>query len=282
MAESESQQRNAFTVLDSIRLSLGARTGKAAETIRRHRQTDPHRHTTRPQNPLIPPSHDPSKPLPSPQHAVIPDAEREDEQQAATSFFALRQNLKDPQQRVLTMLVPVLALILMIVLVKTSSGPPASPNEIAPQQPAASDARLATGVDTPKPDTPKPETPKPVEAAPVSPAEVEQAKPNIENENAIQAANLINAQPVQVAKAIPEPKLGPGPKLRPKPKLGPGPKGLIVEGILYSKDNPAAIVDNELVHVGDTIQGATVMEITENGVIFKKAGKSWDQNVQPK
>jgi len=273
MAKSESQQRNAFTVLDSVRLSLGARIGKAAETIRRRRQTDPHRPSPRPQNPLIPPSHDPAKPLLSPRHAGIPDAEQE----TATSFFALRQNLKDPQQRVLTMLVPVLSLILVVMLVRASSGPPTSPNEIAPQQTAAGDARIATVVETAKPDTPKP-----VDAAPVSPAEVEQAKPNVENENAIQAANLINAQPVQVATVIPKPKLEPEPKLRPGPKLRPAPKGLVVKGILYSKDNPAAIVDNELVHVGDTVRGATVMEITKNGVIFKKAGKSWDQNVQPK
>ncbi len=55
---------------------------------------------------------------------------------------------------------------------------------------------------------------------------------------------------------------------------------LIVTGILYSEDRPAAIVDTALVHEGDQISGATVTKIEKDGVQFEMNGRSWKQTVE--
>ncbi len=55
---------------------------------------------------------------------------------------------------------------------------------------------------------------------------------------------------------------------------------IIVKGILYSSDNPAALVDNRIVRVGDTVQDATVVRINRDGVEFEMNGKRWKENVQ--
>jgi len=56
---------------------------------------------------------------------------------------------------------------------------------------------------------------------------------------------------------------------------------LTVKGILYSKDNPAAVIGARIAHVGDTIAGATIVKITKSSVEFEKDGKIWSQAVEP-
>jgi len=56
---------------------------------------------------------------------------------------------------------------------------------------------------------------------------------------------------------------------------------LVVSGILYSPDRPAAIVDTQLVHEGQQISGATVKKIEKNGVEFEWNGQTWRQAVDP-
>ena len=55
---------------------------------------------------------------------------------------------------------------------------------------------------------------------------------------------------------------------------------LIVKSILYSEDNPSAIIDNRIVHEGDQIQDANVININKDGVEFEMNGKKWTQKVQ--
>jgi hypothetical protein len=55
---------------------------------------------------------------------------------------------------------------------------------------------------------------------------------------------------------------------------------LIVTGILYSEDRPAAIVDTFLVHEGEQISGATVKKIEKDGVEFEMNGRTWKQAVE--
>ncbi|MEN6574911.1 MAG: hypothetical protein ABFD90_01115 [Phycisphaerales bacterium] len=55
---------------------------------------------------------------------------------------------------------------------------------------------------------------------------------------------------------------------------------LIVTGILYSEDKPAAIVDTFLVHEGEQISGATVKKIEKDGVEFEMNGRTWKQAVE--
>ena len=54
---------------------------------------------------------------------------------------------------------------------------------------------------------------------------------------------------------------------------------LLVKGILYSEDNPAAIIGILIVHEGDSVYGATVVKIERDSVIFEKNGKKWQQPV---
>ena len=57
------------------------------------------------------------------------------------------------------------------------------------------------------------------------------------------------------------------------------PVELVVTGILYSLDNPAAIVDTQVVHEGQQISGATVEKIDKDGVQFERNGRRWKQTV---
>ena len=54
---------------------------------------------------------------------------------------------------------------------------------------------------------------------------------------------------------------------------------LVVTGILYSPDNPAAIVDTQVVHEGQQISGATVEKIEQDGIQFERNGRRWKQAV---
>ncbi|MHC4482324.1 MAG: hypothetical protein ACYSW4_02120 [Planctomycetota bacterium] len=55
---------------------------------------------------------------------------------------------------------------------------------------------------------------------------------------------------------------------------------LIVKAIVYSEDNPSAVVGKQIVHEGDEISGATVVKIDKDGVEFEMNGKRWKQKVQ--
>ena len=56
---------------------------------------------------------------------------------------------------------------------------------------------------------------------------------------------------------------------------------LVVKGILFSDDNPAAVVGAEIAHIGDTIAGAEIVAIRKDEVEFEKDGKKWTQAVEP-
>ncbi|MCP4263736.1 MAG: GspB domain-containing protein [Planctomycetes bacterium] len=62
----------------------------------------------------------------------------------------------------------------------------------------------------------------------------------------------------------------------PKTKVTHG----LVAGIVYSPDKSSAVVNNKIVHEGDTIQGVAVVKIYEDKVIFEKSGNRWEQAVQ--
>ena len=54
----------------------------------------------------------------------------------------------------------------------------------------------------------------------------------------------------------------------------------VVTGILYSEDNPSAVVDKDIVRQGDSIHGVKVVKIHKEQVEFEKAGKRWVQKVK--
>ncbi|MHC4913693.1 MAG: general secretion pathway protein GspB, partial [Planctomycetota bacterium] len=55
---------------------------------------------------------------------------------------------------------------------------------------------------------------------------------------------------------------------------------LVVKGIVYSEDDPSAVVGNQIVHEGDEIMGATVVKINSDSVVFRMNDKEWTQEVE--
>lgn len=55
---------------------------------------------------------------------------------------------------------------------------------------------------------------------------------------------------------------------------------IVVRGIVWSEDNPAAIVGTAVVYQGQTVNGATVVRIKQASVEFEKDGKRWTQSVE--
>jgi MSHA biogenesis protein MshK len=53
-----------------------------------------------------------------------------------------------------------------------------------------------------------------------------------------------------------------------------------VKGIVYSEDNPCAVVGDRIVSVGDDVDGAKVVKITPDSVEFAIGDKTWTQKVE--
>ena len=56
--------------------------------------------------------------------------------------------------------------------------------------------------------------------------------------------------------------------------------GLIVKGIVYSEDNPSAVIGARIVHTGDKVLGVTIVKINEDSVELEMDGKKWTQKVR--
>jgi len=56
----------------------------------------------------------------------------------------------------------------------------------------------------------------------------------------------------------------------------------MVSGILFDEANPAALIDNKLVHEGDTIADVKIVQINARRVQFEKKGRIWTQGVGQK
>jgi hypothetical protein len=64
-------------------------------------------------------------------------------------------------------------------------------------------------------------------------------------------------------------------------KLETGKTGrLTVRSIVYSQDNPSAVIGGRIVHEGEKVLGATVVKINRDSVDFEVSGKTWKQNVR--
>jgi hypothetical protein len=56
--------------------------------------------------------------------------------------------------------------------------------------------------------------------------------------------------------------------------------GFIVKSIVFSADNPTAVINGQIVKVGQTVNGAAVTKINKDSVEFFANGKSWKQQVE--
>jgi thiol-disulfide isomerase/thioredoxin len=50
-------------------------------------------------------------------------------------------------------------------------------------------------------------------------------------------------------------------------------------GIIYSEENPMAIVNGKIVHKGDAVGDVKVVKIYKNGVELEKSGRKWSQSL---
>jgi len=55
---------------------------------------------------------------------------------------------------------------------------------------------------------------------------------------------------------------------------------ITVKGIVYSKDNPSAVIADRIVHEGDKVLDATVVKINKDSVEFEMNNERWTQKVQ--
>ncbi|MCI0498842.1 MAG: general secretion pathway protein GspB [Planctomycetales bacterium] len=54
----------------------------------------------------------------------------------------------------------------------------------------------------------------------------------------------------------------------------------VVRGILFSRQKPSAIINNQVLTEGQTLDGVTIVRITRETVEFEANGKRWTQSVQ--
>ena len=55
---------------------------------------------------------------------------------------------------------------------------------------------------------------------------------------------------------------------------------LVVKGIVFSRNKPSAIINNQILTEGETFNGVTIVKITKETVEFKANDKQWTQQVQ--
>jgi hypothetical protein len=55
---------------------------------------------------------------------------------------------------------------------------------------------------------------------------------------------------------------------------------VVIRDIVYSEDRPSALIGSKIVHVGDVINGITIVKIDRDSVEFEKNGKRWEQKVR--
>ncbi len=54
----------------------------------------------------------------------------------------------------------------------------------------------------------------------------------------------------------------------------------VIRGIVYSEENPSAIIGQDIVFEGGTVMGATVVKINPDSVEFAKGDEKWTQEVE--
>ena len=226
----------------------------------------------RPKNPLVPPAHGSDRgPF---WWRRDGGAELAEHREVSGRMSSVAGDLNTISAKVTAILVPFLLAVLILALIKEYSTPAAWTNA---DQPATAGLGDGTQVE-PTPETPKPDLQEapPVADSEVSPiiepqiedtviAKVEQEAPvQVEQEKPVDEADAIEAASAESLIAEPKVEFD----------------EITVKGILYSRDNPTAIIGDRIVHVGDVVLEATVVGITKDTVLFEKPGQRWSCNVQ--
>ncbi len=59
-----------------------------------------------------------------------------------------------------------------------------------------------------------------------------------------------------------------------------GSDALVITGIVFSKDDPMAVINGQIVRPGDTVGSAKVLGIGKDFIVFEEKDKRWKQMVQ--
>lgn len=65
----------------------------------------------------------------------------------------------------------------------------------------------------------------------------------------------------------------------PSSSVTTGNMNVVVRGIVWSEDKPAAIIGTEIVYKGEMIQDLKIVDITRDSVEFEQNGKTWTQKI---
>lgn len=57
-------------------------------------------------------------------------------------------------------------------------------------------------------------------------------------------------------------------------------RAIRIRGLVYSQDKPSIVVGNEILHVGDKINGVTIARVNKDSVEFERDGETWVQKVR--
>jgi hypothetical protein len=83
---------------------------------------------------------------------------------------------------------------------------------------------------------------------------------------------------------VTEPVLKQGPLIVAQPvelvKVQEEPNKCVVNGIVFSKSKPSAIINHQIIYEGQSINGIKVLKILRNTVKLQANGKQWVQSVQ--
>jgi len=156
-------------------------------------------------------------------------------------LFVTKTGTSSTRQKAMALSVPVLVITLSVVFIRVFKGPSRGTASERQSEPANAIADLGNRIDWQIP-APYPKT--------------------------LRDPMQLNSLATAKAK-IEIPETG-------KPEI----RRLIVKGVLYSEDNPAAVIGTQIVHEGDKISGATVVRINRDGVVLEMNGKRWTQKVQ--
>ncbi|MBN2269573.1 MAG: hypothetical protein JXN61_03110 [Sedimentisphaerales bacterium] len=213
-----------------------------------------------PQNPQIPGSYQQLRPgAPAQPRTTEAAGSAGPLQQVVKKLFATTPGVSPGRQKAAVLLVPVLFLVLVFLLSRAFDISLFKAKKTVPPKPAVPAVTVSTAeIAWQKPD------PYPVGLRdPMKLTDEMAARINAEAQAKIDAAKQIQAN-------IDTTEL-----------QANGAGELSVKGILFSDDNPSAVIGTRIAHVGDIIAGATITKINKKDVEFEKDGQTWTQTIEP-
>lgn len=209
-----------------------------------------------PQNPQIPGSYpQPKQPAPAQSKTgqTIKTVGMGPLQQVAKKIFTPREGVSSLRHKVTVLAIPLLFIALIYYISSAFNISLFKAEEIIPPSGVTSAGVVSAGITWQKPELYPSDLPDPMRLTDEMAAQIEARE---EEEQITKVAD-------------------------PGESTATGTGVLTVKGILFSEDNPSAVIGTRITHVGDIIAGATIVKIDRDSVEFEKDGETWIQTVEP-